>query len=259
MREALRAEFDRYNLRCDLDPANPLWKAVLEDCADADLLLVNSDFVKRTFVQQGYPQEKIAVAYLGVKESFFQLKRDYSIRGAVNLLFTGTFDLRKGVGLLLEAVRQLRSKHSNVRLTAIGKMGSGRVCIRPGDEVFLSWKPVVPQAEIAVALAHCDLFVFPTLAEGCSRSAMEALAAGIPVVTTLNCGLPEPNGRRTAFYVSPGDARAVADAIEALSADQDLRETMGNAGASLVLQNYSWEQYALELLRVFSGLVGVDK
>ena len=81
---------------------------MLRDCDDADLLLVNSDFVKKTFVEQGYPAEKVRVAYLGVREEFFDLKRDYRIAGPVKILFTGNFDIRKGVRLLLEAIRQCR-------------------------------------------------------------------------------------------------------------------------------------------------------
>ncbi len=102
---ALREEFARFGLAAGYDSRADLWKLVLRDCSDADLLLVNSDFVKKTFVAEGYPVEKIRVAYLGVREEFFDLKRDYRIDGPVRILFTGNFDIRKGVRLLLEAIR----------------------------------------------------------------------------------------------------------------------------------------------------------
>ncbi len=92
----LRQEFERFGLSVGYDPKSDLWKLVLRDCAGADLLLVNSDFVKQTFVDLGYPAGKIRVAYLGVREIFFDLKRDYRIDGPVKILFTGNFDIRKG-------------------------------------------------------------------------------------------------------------------------------------------------------------------
>ena len=70
MHLALREEFARFGLPAGYDPRADLWKLVLRDCADADLLLVNSDFVKKTFVEQGYPADKVRVAYLGVRKSF---------------------------------------------------------------------------------------------------------------------------------------------------------------------------------------------
>jgi glycosyltransferase involved in cell wall biosynthesis len=108
MHRALREEFARFGLPAGYDSRADLWKLVLRDCADADLLLVNSDFVKKTFVEQGYPAHKVRVAYLGVREEFFDLKRDYRIDGPVHILFTGNFDVRKGVRLLLEAIRGCR-------------------------------------------------------------------------------------------------------------------------------------------------------
>ncbi len=104
---ALREEFARFGLPAGYDSRADLWKLVLRDCADADLLLVNSDFVKKTFIEQGYAADKVRVAYLGVREEFFDLKHDYRIDGPVRILFTGNFDIRKGVRVLLEAVRRV--------------------------------------------------------------------------------------------------------------------------------------------------------
>ena len=132
MHRALREEFARFGLPAGYDPRADLWKLVLRDCADADLLLVNSDFVKKTFVEEGYPAEKIRVAYLGVREEFFDLKRDYRIDGPVKILFTGNFDIRKGVRLLLEAVRSCRRSGLDLRLELMGNLGNGASCLQRG-------------------------------------------------------------------------------------------------------------------------------
>ena len=242
MHQVLREEFARFGLPAGYDPEADLWKLVLRDCADADLLLVNSDFVKKTFVEQGYPAHKVRVAYLGVREDFFCLKTDYAIDGPLRILFTGNFDLRKGVRLLLEAVRRCRMSGLDVRLELMGNLDNGAACLQPGDETFFTHTPFAPLAQVAAAFARADLFVFPTFAEGSSRSGMEAAAAGLPIITTENCGLPLQHGS-SAIYVPVNDSEALAEAIALVAGDSALRESMGRNAMKTVTENYTWERY----------------
>jgi glycosyltransferase involved in cell wall biosynthesis len=246
MHEALREEFARFGLPAGYDSRADLWKLVLRDCADADLLLVNSDFVKKTFVEQGYPAGKVRVAYLGVREEFFDLKRDYRIDGPVRILFTGNFDIRKGVRILLEAIRRCRRSGLDVRLELMGNLGNGAPCLQPGDEVFFSHTPFAPLKQVAAAFAGADLFVFPTFAEGSSRSGMEAAAAGLPTITTENCGLPLQH-RKSAVYVPVNDSDSLAEAIGLLSSDEGLRTSIGRNAMRIVTENYTWRQYGRQV------------
>jgi glycosyltransferase involved in cell wall biosynthesis len=242
MHEALREEFARFGMAAGYDSRADLWKLVLRDCADADLLLVNSDFVKKTFVEQGYPAGKVRVAYLGVREEFFDLKRDYRMDGPVRILFTGNFDIRKGVRLLLEAIRQCRRSGLDIRLELMGNLGNGAPCLQPGDEIFFSHTPFAPLTQVAAAFAGADLFVFPTFAEGSSRSGMEAAAAGLPIITTENCGLPLQHGK-SAIYVPVNDAGCLAEAIGLLSSDEGLRTSIGRNAMRTVTEHYTWAEY----------------
>jgi glycosyltransferase involved in cell wall biosynthesis len=250
----LRGEFERFGLNVGYDPKSDLWKLVLRDCADADLLLVNSDFVKETFVDLGYPAGKIRVAYLGVRETFFNLKQNYEIDGPVRILFTGNFDLRKGVRVLLEAIRLCREGGLDLRLELIGNLGNGEPCLRPSDSEFFTHTPFVPPAELLGAFSRADLFVFPTFAEGSSRSAMEAAAAGLPVITTKNCGLPLEHGR-SALYVPAGDVEALAAAISQAASDQALRTSLGGNAMRTVTGNYTWAHYGRRVADVLSEAV----
>jgi len=246
MHTALREEFARFGLPAGYDSRADLWKLVLRDCVDADLLLVNSDFVKRTFVEQGYAADKVRVAYLGVREEFFDLKRDYRIDGPVRILFTGNFDIRKGVRILLEAIRKCRRSGLDVRLELMGNLGNGAPCLQPGDEIFFSHTPFAPLTQVAAAFAGADLFVFPTFAEGSSRSGMEAAAAGLPIITTENCGLPLQHGK-SAIYVPVNDAGSLAEAIGLVSSDEALRTSIGRNAMRTVTENYTWRQYGRQV------------
>jgi glycosyltransferase involved in cell wall biosynthesis len=252
--EALREEFARFGMAAGYDSRADLWKLVLRDCADADLLLVNSDFVKKTFVEQGYATEKVRVAYLGVREEFFDLKRDYRIDGPVRILFTGNFDIRKGVRILLEAIRQCRRSGLDVRLELMGNLGNGAPCLQPGDEIFFTHTPFAPLTQVAASFAKTDLFVFPTFAEGSSRSGMEAAAAGLPIITTENCGLPLQHGK-SAIYVPANDAGCLAEAIGLLSSDEALRTSIGRNAMRTVTENYTWDQYGRQVAQYLKEAV----
>jgi glycosyltransferase involved in cell wall biosynthesis len=252
--EVLREEFERCGLDVGYDPKTDIWKLVLRDCEDADLLLVNSDFVKETFVERGYSPAKIRVAYLGVRELFYRLKQDYSIAGQVKILFTGNFDVRKGVRVLLEAIRQCRRGGLDVRLHLIGNLGNGQPHLRSSDQDFFVHAPYVPQVELLSSFSRTDLFVLPTFAEGSSRSAMEAAAAGMPVITTKSCGLPLEH-EKSAFYVPVGDVDALANAIARLSADENLRESMGRNAAQTLAENYTWQHYGQRVAETLREIV----
>ena len=240
--QVLREEFARFGMPAGYNPQADLWKLVLRDCAQADLLLVNSDFVKSTFVAQGFAAEKVRVAYLGVREDFFDLKHDYRIDGPVRVLFTGNFDIRKGVRVLLEALRICRKQGLDVRLELIGNLDHGAACLESGDAVFFTHTPFAPRQQVAAAMAQADLFVFPTFAEGSSRSGMEAAAAGLPILTTENCGLPLEH-EHSVMYVPVGDAEALAETIGRVSCDEELRRRIGTNARCWVTGNYTWEQY----------------
>ena len=242
MHAALREEFARFGMAAGYDSRADLWKLVLRDCDDADLLLVNSDFVKKTFVEQGYPAGKVRVAYLGVREDFFDLKSDYRIDGPVRILFTGNFDIRKGVRILLEAIRLCRRSGIDVRLQLMGNLGNGAPCLEPGDNQFFTHTPFAPLAEVAGAMARADLFVFPTFAEGSSRSGMEAAAAGLPIITTENCGLPLEH-EKSVIYVPANNSQSLAEAIARTSSDESLRNSIGRNAMKRVTENFTWLHY----------------
>ena len=255
MEEVLNEEFRRLGEPFDRVVGNGLWTRVLRDCDDADRLLVNSDFVKRTFVEKGYPADKIDVVYLGVREQFYSIKKEYSIQGPARLLYTGNFSLRKGAATVLDSIRLLRKDGVDVRLRVIGSISSGLSCIRESDSEFFTHTPFVPPDQLIPALAEGDIFVFPTLIEGSSRSAMEAAAAGLPIVTTENCGLPLEADKEV-IYVPLTDPSALADAIARLVGNQELRQRLGQSAAIKIQQNFTWNHFAEELMRVYSSLLG---
>ncbi len=254
MDDVLGKEHERLGLPFEKTAGDGLWSRVLRDCQEADRLLVNSDFVKRTFVDKGFPAEAIEVAYLGVREQFFSIKKDYSIRGPIRLLFTGNFGIRKGVATLLETVRTLRRGGLDIRLRLVGNLSDGASFLRGPDSEFFTHTPFVPPDQLRSALAEADIFVFPTLIEGSSRSAMEAAAAGLPIITAENCGLPLENEKEV-LYVPLSDQEALANSIARLAQDERLRSHIGLNAASRIQRSFTWPLYGAQLTQIYAKLL----
>jgi glycosyltransferase involved in cell wall biosynthesis len=256
MAKALNPVLERYRLTPFAGTQDPFWDLVIQDCKDADTILVNSGFVKDTFVENGFPAERIQVAYLGVRRDFLSLKTDYASNATTRLLFTGGFTARKGAGDLLDALRAVNNGGCRCELTVVGSMAeSAPVLAVHGSQHSARFAGVLLQDELKSYLRNADIYVFPTLAEGCAKSAMEALAAGLPVITTRECGLPVEHMKH-AYIIPSNSPERLAEAIHKLATDESLRAQLGRAGAELVRARYSWEEYGRSLQAIHSSLLG---
>lgn len=229
------------------------WDLVVQDCQNADALLVNSDFVKSTFIAEGYDPDKIHVAYLGVREDFFGLKKNYQTSPVLRLLFTGSFDLRKGARILVEAMEFLKAKGVKCELHVAGSN-------LEADRYFsdrLSSLPVIfhgalLQDDIKRLLAESDIYVFPTFAEGCAKSAMEALVAGLPVITTVACGLPQV-ARNCYVEIPLGDSQKLCSEIIRLAENENERRLLGQGGVALG-PAFTWDKFGDRLINLYQTL-----
>jgi glycosyltransferase involved in cell wall biosynthesis len=166
------------------------------------------------------PADKITVIPPGIDTARWDFDRSARRSGPVHLLFVGGDFARKGGDTLLEAFGRLPPS-LDVRLHIVTKtrgVGEGL----PGVTV---WHDAQPNSEALLRLfAQADLFVFPTRGDCLPLAVMEALASGLPVVTTTVGALPEAvTHGETGWIVPPDDAGALADALAALAADSPLR------------------------------------
>lgn len=251
MEDALRDEYERYELPFWGGEKDEFWAWVLQDCIDSDVLLVNSDFVKKTFVERGFCSDRIEVVTQGVREDFFSLKHDYQVKRRVELLFTGGWGIRKGAHYLIKALELLECSGLNAHLTVVGS-GEEGIRLADGSPVRdrITYVGPVPQERLAEYFRKADVYVFPSLAEGCASSGLEAMGAGLPVIATLESGLPighEENG----LIVDSKSADAIAGACSVLYAHRGLRKHIGQLAARTIQDGYTWPAYAKKLLDVY--------
>lgn len=255
MDRQLREEYLKNGALFNLGLDNPFWQGIVEECREGDALLVNSEFVKQTFVEQGFDAEKIHVAMLGVREDFGSLKQDYALKnGVLKILFTGSFGFRKGGEYLLLALKELEQQGIGYEMTCVGDASDAREMIARLNPAHLTLVNTVPQDDLKRYLAESDLYLFPSLCEGCASSGMEAMAAGLPVIATRESGLPIEHGE-DGWLVPSKEVQPIVEALKQLAANQSLRARIGQKAAKKIAENYTWEGYAQRVNDLYRQLL----
>lgn len=252
--DILSPEYKKYGINVGIGPKSEFWKLVILDCKEADLIIANSDYVKSSFIRHGYDAHKIIVNYLGVREDWFSIKTDYTLKnGLLKILFIGEFGVRKGAEYLIKASQILNNKGINYKIIVIGKQAEIDNLIRNTDMSHFEFVGTVLYEELKNYYIQSDVYLFPSLCEGSTRAGMEAMAAGLPVILTENCGCPVQDGRN-GLIVPIKDEKAIANAVERIYYSENLRESLGKEAARTIANNYTWEHYKNNLLTIYESL-----
>lgn len=168
----------------------------------------------------------------------------------------------KGLTYLLRALALLRRELPHVRVEVAGS-GTGAEQLQHEAGVlglrdavaFVGW-----QRDIWPWLARWDVFVQPSLDEGFGMAALEAMAAGLPVVATRVGGLPElVEDGCTGYLVPPADPPALAARLHDLASNADRRDAMGLAARTRVRERFSAERMTADCVGIYDELLGLDR
>lgn len=243
----LREEYSRWGRRFRL-PAAALRRAETE-IREVDYVLIPSDFVRDSFRTEGVPESKLLQLPFGVDIERF---RPAPTRGdgPFRALFVGQVGIRKGVPYLLEAWRQLG--WDDAELLLLGR-------ILPEVKAMLARdKPAgvrhLGHVDDPVSVyQQADVFVFPTIEEGSALVTYEAMACGLPVITTPNAGSLVRDGE-DGFIVPIRDIDALATRIEDIRSDAARRRQMG-ASARRRIEPFTWCRYGDTLVETLEQIL----
>jgi len=236
----------------------PLWARIMDDLRHADRVLVNSDFVKDTFLHQGWDADRVEVAYQGLDDAFFDLlpgREQQPLADAeLKLVFAGAFEQRKGADHVTEALLALDDVPWTLEI-----VGPIDETMKSRHQVFLDDPRVkaigrVDRRELAKRLSASDIFLFPSLAEGSARVVFEALAAGCYVITTRNSGSIVQNGVHGAL-VKPDDSKTTVEALRAANSNRLRMQSVGQSNAKLICERYRQADYGEALMAVYDRLL----
>jgi glycosyltransferase involved in cell wall biosynthesis len=206
----------------------------------ANAVICASDFVRDDVLSLAGPVRAKVIPY-GISDEWLQVPRS-PIPGRI--LFVGTVGLRKGNHYLAEATRILKSRGVQCDVRVIGPYDS-RAISRP-EFRGPTYLGQVPRESIRSEFAKADVFALPTVADGFAIAHLEALACGVPVVTTPNCGSQVRDGQ-DGFIVPIRDPRTLADRLEQLISDRVLRDQMSGAARQRAAE-LSWATFGNRLL-----------
>lgn len=247
-------------------------KAKGEDVYDplfnqGDYFLANCDFFKRRVIELGCPPEKIKVHGSGLDYSRFPFRiRQFPKDGFIRIATTGRLVEKKGIEYSIRAVAQVLKQYPNLEYTIIGDG-----LLRPDLEQLIQSLNVEQQiklvgqksqAEVIEFLEASHLFVAPsvTAADGNQDAPVnvlkEAMAMGLPVISTLHGGIPElVEEGVSGFLVPERDAEAIANRLTYLIEHPELWAEMGRAGRLFVEQNYDLNRLNDALVTLYESLL----
>jgi glycosyltransferase involved in cell wall biosynthesis len=229
----------------------PLYRWSIQTAAHAVVI----NWETWTVLQLKYKREIGTVWYVpnGVESHYF-IQRDFAEGDALRLLFVGSWLDHKGVYYLRDGFVEIVKRVPQARLTIAGCSATAesvKQFFPPSVRDALDILPLVSRKEMPALYARHDIFAFPSLFEGLPIVLLEAMATGMPVVTTETCGMKdviehEYNG----LLVKPANTAAFVAATERLIHSTDLRARLGRA-AQETMKRHTWDRVAVQLQGVF--------
>ena len=218
----------------------------------------------------GLAPDRAHVVPMGVDVGMFSPQSRAQARAALGIgqdervvLSVGRIEPFKGTDVLVRALA-LSNKPQDARLLVVGgSEGEPGVAWlrdevgRNGVSALLDWRGAVPQSELPAYYAAADVCAVPSLHETFGLAALEAMACGAPVVASDAGGLRElVRHGETGLLCEPGDAAALAEALDVLLNDPSLAQRMGEAGVARA-QVFTWDASAARLAAVYEQVASV--
>ncbi|MEN9504584.1 MAG: hypothetical protein RI958_510 [Actinomycetota bacterium] len=212
------------------------------------VVVVSENSIKDIHADMGVALDRMRLVPVGVDPDLF-VPRPEVERQTGRLITTASADVAlKGLAYLLEAMAKLRTER-DVRLTIIGKPREGAsadLIDKLGLRPYIDFVSGVPDERIVELYAEAELAVVPSLYEGFSLPAIEAMCTGICLVATDGGALPEVTGTdgETVIQCRAGDVESLASALRRGLDDAELRRRIGAAGRQRVVERWSWKHCA---------------
>ncbi|HBT49623.1 MAG TPA: hypothetical protein DEA61_07330, partial [Caldanaerobacter subterraneus] len=233
----------------------------------SDAIVVNS-VSDKDFLTTIAPKisDKIYVLHNAIDPEFFmKLAKEaegnkWTIDADVKILYVGQLIKRKGIEWLIKAVKIIKNSTNNKKIKCI-LVGEGKdrtyfeTLVRKYnllDSIMFTGQ--VSDAELVWLYKNSDVFVLPSLAEGCPTVVLEAMYFGLPVVTTDIPGVRD-HFEDVAILVPPKDERALATSIVRLLEDKNLAKSLSKSGMKLVMEKYTWDRVAKEYETLYKNVI----
>ena len=220
----------------------------------ADVIVVNSEWSRNALISEGVVAKKIEVLPLAYEGEAVPETADHStldigpstrISSPLRVLWLGQVNVRKGIHYLMEAARLVEGR--DIHFDVVGPIGITRETVETAPS-NMTFHGSVSRDLIADYYGNADVFVLPTLSDGFAITQLEAMAYGLPVITTPNCGKVVRDGIN-GFVVPIADAKALAEAVLRFDQDRGLAPRM-SAECRDTVKGFSIDNYGERLMGI---------
>ena len=233
----------------------------------ADVITVISNYLK-DFVKKISKSEKVYLIPNGVELKQFPIANFQLpiIEKEKTIITVSRLVEKNGIGDLIRAfhilTKNLKPDTHNLKLLIVGDGPQREELFNLADELGVKDKVefagTIPNQDIYKYLAASFVFVRPSLSEGLGTAFLEAMAAGLPVVATPVGGIPDflkdpstHSGQATGLFCRVNDPEDIAEKINRILTDDDLRNRLILNGRKLVEEKYTWDKIALEFEKLY--------
>ncbi|MEM9089718.1 MAG: glycosyltransferase [Cyanobacteria bacterium P01_F01_bin.53] len=231
-----------------------------------DLFLPISDYWKQSLIKLGCPPQKIKIHRMGVDVERFAIAQQPTSKQTVQILTIARLCEKKGVEYGIRAIRKLKDQGLDIAYSIVGEgplKPSLQALIEDlelsQDVTLLGWRQ---QHEVVELLSQSQILLAPSITasdgdkEGIPVVLMEAMAMGLPVVSTQHSGIPELVEDGTAGFLVPEKAvEATAEKLTILAKSSELRSEMGLNGRKYVEANFNVHALNRQLAVLFESLI----
>jgi len=226
-------------------------------------ILTVSECSQKDIVQDfGLDPERISVVHNGVDLTSFAPMNDVE-RRPFRIMATASADVPlKGLSTLLQAVSLLKGEMPRLELTVLGKPKTGGPTARMISELELNghvrFVNNITTPKLRYLYARASVAVIPSLYEGFGLPAAEAMACGVPVISTTGGALPEVVGQ-AGILVPPGDPLRMARALKTLLESPEMRLSLGMQGRRRMEAGFTWDKAAQRTVQVYERLLAEQR
>lgn len=218
-----------------------------EELATADVVYVASTYTLKTLSRAPAFSARVEVIPYGAPHrdpNAIPARPPRDPSRPLRVIFVGSLGQRKGLSYLFDACRTLGT---GVELTVIGTLPLAPCAILEQELKKVRWIPSCPHRQVLEEMSSHDVFVFPSLFEGFGLVLLEAMAMGLPIITTEHTAGPDliENGRE-GYIVPIRSSEAIAEKLEILRRDREQAEVMGQR-AALRAAGFTWDDYGRRL------------
>jgi glycosyltransferase involved in cell wall biosynthesis len=221
----------------------------------ASFIVVASNFSRNTLINNGIDKDKIFLNPYGVDLKRFSYKPRI-IKDKIVYLFIGTVDVRKGIPFLVKSWKE--AKMENCELWIVGPVvDSVRSKLETCSNIKVLGKVI--NVQLAEVMQQADVFVFPSFFEGFGLVILEALASGLPVITTTATAGPDiiENGEE-GFVISPGNSAELIQSLKFFYNNRDQIELMGKKAREKAMK-YTWKSYGDRWEKIINNVVASNR